>query len=84
MYADDLFADEALKFVTENKTRPFFLYWSMVVPHANNERTRALSDGAEVPGLRPLCRQGLARPGQGPGRDDHPAGRLRGPHAGRA
>ncbi|MEJ7593792.1 MAG: arylsulfatase [Planctomycetaceae bacterium] len=37
-FADDLFAEEALRFVAENKSRPFFLYWSMVVPHANNER----------------------------------------------
>jgi arylsulfatase A-like enzyme len=49
LYADDLFAHESLKFVTENRERPFFLYWSMVIPHANNERTRALRDGAHVP-----------------------------------
>ena len=48
-FADDLFAEEALKFVTASKDRPFFLYWSMVSPHANNERTKALKDGAEVP-----------------------------------
>ena len=48
-FADDLFAAEALRFVDENKDSPFFLYWSMVVPHANNERTRALKNGAEVP-----------------------------------
>ncbi len=49
VYADDLFADEALRFVAENKERPFFLYWSLVTPHANNERTRVLGDGAHVP-----------------------------------
>lgn len=48
-YADDLFADEALRFVEKNRNRPFFLYWSMVVPHANNERNRALKNGTEVP-----------------------------------
>ena len=48
-YVDDLFADEAIRFVTENKDKPFFLYWAMVIPHANNERTRELGDGAEVP-----------------------------------
>jgi arylsulfatase A-like enzyme len=52
-YADDLFADECLRFVKENKDRPFFLYWCMVIPHANNERTRALKDGAHVPGYGP-------------------------------
>jgi arylsulfatase A-like enzyme len=48
-YADDLFADDALKFVTENKAAPFFLYWAMVIPHANNERGKILGDGAHVP-----------------------------------
>jgi arylsulfatase A-like enzyme len=54
-YADDLFADEALKFVAANKDRPFFLYWCMVIPHANNERTRALKDGAHVPDYGPYA-----------------------------
>jgi len=53
VFADDLFADESLKFVAANKERPFFLYWSMVVPHANNERNRALKNGAEVPDFGP-------------------------------
>ena len=48
-YADDLFADEAIRFVEAHRDRPFFLYWSMVVPHANNERRRKLGSGAEVP-----------------------------------
>ena len=48
-YADDLFADDAIKFVSENKANPFFLYWAMVIPHANNERARILGDGAHVP-----------------------------------
>jgi arylsulfatase A-like enzyme len=55
VYADDLFADEALKFVSENKARPFFLYWSMVIPHANNERARELGDGAHVPDYGPYA-----------------------------
>jgi arylsulfatase A-like enzyme len=48
-YADDRFADEAIRFVQSFHEAPFFLYWSMVVPHANNERKRALGNGAEVP-----------------------------------
>jgi arylsulfatase A-like enzyme len=47
-FADDLFADEAIKFVNEAREQPFFLYWSMVTPHANNERTRELKNGAHV------------------------------------
>jgi arylsulfatase A-like enzyme len=54
-FADDLFADDALKFVSENKNGPFFLYWSMVIPHANNERGRILGDGAHVPDYGPYA-----------------------------
>ncbi|RXK56859.1 N-acetylgalactosamine-6-sulfatase [Oleiharenicola lentus] len=50
-YAGDLFAQEAKDFVTANAKRPFFLFLSVVVPHANNERTRELGDGHEVPDL---------------------------------
>lgn len=54
-YADDLFTDDALKFVAENKAAPFFLYWSMVIPHANNERGKILGDGAHVPDYGPYA-----------------------------
>lgn len=54
-FANDLFADEAIKFVCENKSRPIFLYWSMVIPHANNERTGKLKNGAEVPDFGPYA-----------------------------
>lgn len=50
-YAGDLFAQEAKAFVTENRARPFFLYLSVIVPHANNERAREKGDGHEVPDL---------------------------------
>jgi arylsulfatase A-like enzyme len=49
VYGDDLITKEALEFVDRNKARPFFLFFSAVTPHANNERTRALGDGNEVP-----------------------------------
>ena len=55
IYADDLFADEAIQFVRTNREHPFFLYWAMVVPHANNERSRALGDGQEVPDYGPYA-----------------------------
>lgn len=64
-YADDLFADESLKFVREHKDGPFFLYWSMVVPHANNERTRMLKDGAEVPDYGPYASEPWPDPDKG-------------------
>ncbi len=52
-FSDDLFADEAVKFVQEDTARPFFLFLSLVSPHANNERNRALKDGMEVPDYGP-------------------------------
>lgn len=54
-YAGDLFAEEALAFVAQHRERPFFLYLSLVVPHANNERSRALGDGQEVPDYGPYA-----------------------------
>lgn len=64
-FADDLFAAEALKFVAENRSRPFYLYWSMVTPHANNERTRALHDGAHVPDYGPYADKDWPNPDKG-------------------
>ena len=64
-FADDLFAEEAVKFVAENHSRPFFLYWSMVIPHANNERTRELRNGAHVPDFGPYADQDWPDPDKG-------------------
>lgn len=64
-FADDLFADEAIKFVTNNKSEPFFLYWSMVIPHANNERTRVLKNGAHVPDTGPYIDKDWPEPDKG-------------------
>ena len=64
-FADDLFADVALKFVAEYKSRPFFLYLSMVIPHANNERTRELKNGAHVPDFGPYADQDWPDPDKG-------------------
>ncbi len=54
-YAGDALADEAKAFIAQHAARPFFLYFSVVVPHANNERTRALGDGHEVPDYGPYA-----------------------------
>ncbi|MBX3732695.1 MAG: arylsulfatase [Verrucomicrobiae bacterium] len=53
LYADDLFADEALKFVSRHAHHPFFLFWSPVAPHGNNERFRDLGNGAQPPDFGP-------------------------------
>lgn len=64
-FADDLFAEECLRFVERNRERPFFLYWSMIVPHANNERAGALGDGAEVPDYGPYAEIDWPKPDKG-------------------
>lgn len=65
VYADDLFADEAVKFIGENRAQPFFLFLSLVVPHANNERNRELKNGAEVPDLASYADQPWPAPDKG-------------------
>ncbi len=55
VYSGDLFATESLAFIERNRDRPFFLYLSVVAPHANNERATALDDGHEVPDYGPYA-----------------------------
>ena len=45
-YSHDLIAQEGLDFVRRSHAQPFFLYWALTIPHANNE---AGKDGMEVP-----------------------------------
>jgi arylsulfatase A-like enzyme len=45
-YSPDLIFGEALKFLDEHKDKPFFLYFSATLPHANNE---AKQKGMEIP-----------------------------------
>ena len=52
-YSHDLFAEEALHWIRQNKDNPFFLYLALTIPHANNEGTRLTGDGAEVPDYGP-------------------------------
>jgi arylsulfatase A-like enzyme len=49
VYANDLFFDEGRAFIARNRARPFFLYLALTTPHANNEASRVLGDGNEVP-----------------------------------
>lgn len=65
VYADDLFVEESLKFVADNRDRPFFLYWCMVIPHANNERNRDLKNGAHVPDFGPYADKDWPDPDKG-------------------
>jgi arylsulfatase A-like enzyme len=36
-YAPQLIQNEALKFIRDNRRKPFFLYYALNIPHANNE-----------------------------------------------
>jgi arylsulfatase A-like enzyme len=65
LYADDLFAAESLRFVSANRDRPFFLYWSLVIPHANNERAKELGNGAHVPDFGPYAAEDWPDPDKG-------------------
>ncbi len=64
-YADDLFTDDALRFVANHQDRPFFLYWNPIIPHANNERARELGDGAHVPDYGPYATRDWLAPDKG-------------------
>ncbi len=61
-YSHDLFAAEALKFVEDNKDRPFFLYLAFTIPHANNE---AGKKGMEVPDYGPYADEDWPEPQKG-------------------
>lgn len=53
-YSDDLFAVEAIQFLDEHQTAPFFLYLPFTIPHANNE---AKQNGLEVPDDEPYVKK---------------------------
>ena len=50
-YSHDLITREAFSFIERHKEKPFFLYLSWTIPHANNEATKATGNGNEVPDL---------------------------------
>lgn len=57
-YVPELITREALRFVSANRNRPFFLFISLNIPHANNEagRDSALAEkGMEVPDFGPFA-----------------------------
>ena len=51
-YSPELITAEALAWIEQNKSRPFFLYYAVTLPHANNE---AGKEGMEVPDLGPYA-----------------------------
>lgn len=61
-YSHDLFTAEALKFITKNKAKPFFLYLAYTTPHANNELGKAKGNGMEIPSDAPYSDQPWPQP----------------------
>ncbi|HOQ32104.1 MAG TPA: arylsulfatase [Candidatus Hydrogenedens sp.] len=52
-YSHDLLTKEAIDFIQRNKSKNFFLYLSLTIPHANNELGNAKGNGMEVPNDEP-------------------------------
>lgn len=48
-YAPDVIFAKSLEWIEQNKTKPFFIYLTSTLPHANNEASSAVGDGQEVP-----------------------------------
>ncbi|MEQ9406658.1 MAG: arylsulfatase [Fuerstiella sp.] len=67
-YVPELLTSEVLKFIRNNKSDPFFLYYALNVPHANNEGGRH-SDrpekGMEVPDFGPYAETDWPGPEKG-------------------
>jgi uncharacterized sulfatase len=61
-YAPDLLTAEALRWVEAHREKPFFLYWSPIAPHANNEARAIAGNGNEVPDLGPYEKEPWAEP----------------------
>lgn len=61
-YSHDLVIDEAMSFIENTGTEPFFLYLALTIPHANNE---AGDEGMEVPDLGPYAEKDWPAPQKG-------------------
>lgn len=59
VYTPDLLTQVALDFIEVEREGPFFLYFPIIIPHANNE---AGNDGMEVPSDAPYSREDWPTP----------------------
>ena len=66
-YSHDLIADEAMQFIKQSAadSAPFFLYLAMTIPHANNEATKMIGDGQEVPDYGQYADRSWSNPDKG-------------------
>jgi len=68
LYMPDLFTTAALRFVSNNKPdqfnnyRPFFLFLSYIIPHANNEEGQRSGNGMQVPSDSPYTNESWPQP----------------------
>ena len=65
-YSHDVIMTKALRWLKQNRRKPFFLYLAVTLPHANNEATRATGERTGSARLRHLQRQALAESSVGP------------------
>ena len=56
-YVPDMFTERTLKFIDKPSDKPFFVYLSQTVPHANNELGQMTKVGIEVPDQGPYARE---------------------------
>ena len=67
-YVPDLLTEEVLKFIRRKREQPFFLYYALNVPHANNEGGRfndGPEKGMEVPDFGPYADKDWPGPEKG-------------------
>ncbi|WP_419195174.1 arylsulfatase [Novipirellula herctigrandis] len=75
-YSHDLVAEEAINFIRQSaatnqpatlnqKNKPFFLYMAFTIPHANNEATKGVGDGQEVPDYGQYASKDWSNPNKG-------------------
>lgn len=67
-YAPEVLTQRVLNYIDENKSEPFFLYYALNVPHANNEGGRfnpAEEKGMEVRDFGPYADQAWPGPEKG-------------------
>ena len=66
-YVPALVTEEALKWVDQQakEKNPFFLYYSLNIPHANNEATRGTKDGQEIPSYGQYADKDWSNPDKG-------------------
>ena len=61
-YSADLFTQEALDFIDRESKNPFFLYFAVTLPHANNELNRKTGNGMEIPSDAPYSNENWTQP----------------------